>query len=155
MEVSTTDHPALALLPDVPTREQIEQFGHAVLAAETRHGVVDIGTMHQHAGKLYGRSVVIPASTFLIGLPHKAAHMNVCVGDITVWTEAGRQRLTGAHIIASPAGDMRVGFAHSETTWLSVHVNDTGTTDTTLIEDALIEHSERLMTRRVAQGALQ
>ena len=36
----------------------------------------------------------------------------------------------------------------------TVHRNDTGTTDPRVIEDALVEHADRLMTRR-AQGVLQ
>lgn len=144
------NHPALALLPDCPTQEQIEHFGALVQSLEGEHGIVDISTMHHHAEGLYGRSVVIKAGTFLVGLPHKAGHLNVCVGDVTVWTPAGRKRLTGAHILPAEAGVMRVGFAHQDTTWLSVHRNDTGGTDLQAIEDALIQHPERLMTRRAA-----
>ena len=153
MQVSTVDHPALALLPDAPTRDQIERFGAYLQSMEGEHALVDIGTMHHHASGMYGRSVVIKAGTFLVGLPHKAAHLNVCVGDITVWTERGRKRLTGAHILVAEPGVMRVGFAHADTTWLSVHRNDTGTTDNEAIEDALIEHPELLMTRRHKEAA--
>jgi hypothetical protein len=78
--------------------------------------------------------------------------LNVCVGDVTVWTTAGKKRLIGAHILPAEAGVMRVGFAHRDTTWLSVHRNDTGTTCPELIEDALIDHADRLMTRRAALG---
>jgi hypothetical protein len=151
MQVSTeVDHPATTLLPAAPTRDQLEAFGHWLQSMEARYDIVDIGTMHHHVGGLYGRSVVIPAESFLVGLPHKAAHLNVCVGDITVWTEGGSRRLTGAHIVPSVSGSVRVGFAHAETTWLSVHRNDTGVTDKRIIEDALVEHAERLMTRRHA-----
>ena len=139
---------ALAVLPEIPTREQIESFGQLLQSLESAGDMPDIGTRHHMAGDVYGRSVVIPAETYLVGLPHKADHLNVCVGDITVWTEHGRRRYTGAHIIPAKAGCMRVGFAHAETTWLSVHVNPTQGTDLQAIEDALIEHPERLMTRR-------
>jgi len=150
MEISTHDeaHPALAVLPDLPTQEQIEAFGTLLQSLEAEHGVVDISTMHHHAEGLYGRSVVIKAESYLVGLAHKAGHLNVCVGDITVWTSRGRQRLTGAHILRSEPGEMRVGFAHADTTWLTVHRNDTGTTDPRVLEDALVEHAERLQSRR-------
>lgn len=148
MQVSTLDHPALALLPDAPTREQIELFGAYLQSLEPAHGSVDLGTAHHHASGMYGRSVVIPAGTMLVGLAHKAGHINVCVGDITVWTEHGRKRLTGAHVMASEPGVVRVGFAHADTTWLSVHRNDTGANDIEAIEDALVEHPERLASRR-------
>lgn len=144
----TEDHPALAVLPDVPTRQQIEAFGALLQSMESDHAPPDIGTAHHLAGDVYGRSVVIPAETYLVGLPHKADHLNVCVGDITVWTDTGRQRLTGAHILAARAGVMRVGFAHADTTWLSVHVNRTGGSDIAAIEDSLVEHPERLLSRR-------
>ena len=142
------DHPALAVLPDAPTREQIEAFGRALQGLEATEAPPDISTAHHLAGDVYGRSVVIRADTYLVGLPHREDHLNVCVGDITVWTDTGKQRLTGAHILPAKAGVMRVGFAHADTTWLSVHVNRTGAQDIAAIEDSLIEHPERLLSRR-------
>lgn len=153
MQVSLPDHPALALLPEFPTADQIEAFGHHLQSLEAEHGVVDIGTSEVHADGLYGRGVVIPAGTFLVGLPHKAGHLNVCVGDVVVWTSAGRKHLQGAHILPAEAGAARVGFALKDTTWFSVHRNDTGTRDSAVIEDALVEHADRLMTRRVHERA--
>lgn len=151
MQVQIPDHPALSLLPDVPTREDIEEFGRLLQELEGQTGEVpDIGTAHHFAGDVYGRSVVIPEGTYLVGLPHKEDHLNICMGDIVVWTEQGKQRLTGPHILPAKAGVMRVGFALEDTTWLSVHVNRTGGQDTRAIEDALVEHSDRLMTRRHA-----
>ena len=97
--ITPIDDLALSVLPELPTQAQIEEFGHFLQSLEGEHGVVDISTMHHHAKGLYGRSVVIKAETFLVGLAHKAGHLNVCVGDITVWTPNGRQRLTGAHIL--------------------------------------------------------
>ena len=146
------DHPALAVLPDVPTREQIEAFGTFLQSLEADHAAPDISTRHHLAGDVYGRSVVILADTFLVGLPHREDHLNVCVGDITVWTDTGKVRLTGAHILPAKAGVMRVGFAHADTTWLSVHVNRTGGHDIPTIEDSLVQHADRLLARRT-QGA--
>jgi hypothetical protein len=79
--------------------------------------------------------------------------LNVCVGDIVVWTDAGRVRLTGANILPGGRRRARVGFALEDTTWFTVHHNATGTRDlsSTPIEDSLVEHADRLMTRRVPQ----
>lgn len=143
---STPDHPALALLPDAPTRAQIEAFGQRIEAMESA-GLVDLHTKHHINADIYGRSIVLGAETFLVGLAHTHPGIAVCVGDITVWTEDGRQRYTGAHIIQTKPGRMRVGFAHAETTWLTVHANKTGGTDVEKIEDSLVERPERLMTR--------
>lgn len=149
MQVSVPDHPALALLPEVPTRSDLEAFGHFVQECEARSEHPHQVCTMRHAGdSIEGRSVVIPAETFLVGLPHKLSGIAVCIGDITVWTEHGRQRYTGAHIIETQPGSFRVGFAHSDTTWLTVHANKTGSTDQAVVEDSLVEHAERLMTRR-------
>lgn len=142
------DHPALTLLSDCPTREQIESLGAFLESIEGGHPAPDISTAHYFVGEVYGRSVTIPAETFLVGLPHKADHLNVCVGDITVWTERGRERFTGAHVVKGRAGQMRVGFAHADTTWLSVHANHTGGEDLAAIEASLIENPDRLLSRR-------
>lgn len=148
-DTSALAHPALSVLPDVPTRDEIEAFGRWLQTLEAEHAPPEVPTAHYFCGEVYGRSVVISADTFLVGLPHKADHLNICVGDITVWTDAGRRRFTGAHVIPARAGCMRVGFAHADTTWLSVHVNNTGGCDPRAIEDALVEHADRLMSRRI------
>lgn len=145
------DHQALSALPEFATREEIEAFGAMMLAAEPQHGIVDLGLVHHHADKLYGRSGVLRRHNFLAGLPHKQGCINVCIGDITVAVEGGpHRRLTGAHILTSDARLMRVGFAHQDTTWLTVHANLTGSTDLAVIEEALVEQAHRLMTRRTA-----
>ena len=144
----TPPHPAIALLPEAPTRAEIEAFGRYLQGLESSQPAPDIGTRHHFAGEVYGRSVVIQADTFLVGLPHREDHLCVCVGDITVWTEHGRQRLTGAHILEAKAGAPRVGFAHADTTWLTISRNPTGGRNVQAIEDALVEHSELLLSRR-------
>jgi len=147
-EAQKRDEVALSLLPAMPTAADIEALSQLMLSLEAEHGIVDINTMHHHAEGLYGRSIVLKAGHLLVGLPHKAGHLNVCIGDITVWTDGKRERLTGPHIISSTAGTARVGYAHSDTTWFSIHRNDTGTTDEQLLEDALVENAHLLMTRR-------
>jgi hypothetical protein len=136
------------LLPERPTQAQIEAFA-ALVQASAPVGPVDVVTMHHQADGIYGRSVTIPAGAVLVGLAHKKGCLVVCVGDITVVSEAGWQRITGACIIRSDPGGMRVGLAHADTTWLTVHA--THLTDITAIEDSLVEHPERLMTRGTLQ----
>ena len=152
--LATLDHPALTLLPEVPTREQIEAFGQFLQGLEADCAPPDLHTSHHVNEDLYGRGVVLQPEAFLVGLAHKRPGFAFCVGDITVWTEQGRQRYTGAHMLKTEPGRMRIGFAHAETTWFTVHRNDTGSDNVQAIEDALVEHADRLMTRR-AQGVLQ
>ena len=146
--IATTERHALAILPATPTREQIEHLEALLFAAAAEHGEADVTTEHHHVDGLYGRSIVIPAGTVLTGAPHKADHLNVCVGDITVWTEDGMKRLTGVHILPSRPGAKRVGYAHADTLWLTVHANRTGSTEIAELEQELIEAPEKLATRR-------
>lgn len=133
------------LLPAAPSEGQIEAFA-ALVQASAPFGPVDVNTMHHQAEGVYGRSVTIPADGVLVGLPHKRGCLVVCIGDITVVSTAGWQRITGAHVFASAPGGMRVGLAHAETTWLTVHATDL--TDIASIENELVEGADRLITRR-------
>lgn len=136
-----------ALLPAAPSEGQIAAFAALVQAAEgVEGGQIDLNTMHHQAEGVYGRSITIPAGGVLVGLPHKRGCLVVCVGDITVWSAGQRQRITGAVVFPSKPGGMRVGLAHAETTWLTVHA--TGLHDIASIEDDLVEGADRLITRR-------
>jgi hypothetical protein len=48
---------------------------------------------------------------------HKAEHLNICSGDISVWTEQGMKRITGYAVLPSLPGAKRVGLAHADTMW--------------------------------------
>lgn len=136
-----------ALLPAAPTEGQIVAFAALVQAAERIDGgQIDINTMHHRAEGVYGRSVTIPAGGVLVGLPHLKGCLVVCVGDITVWSAGQRQRITGAVVFPSKPGGMRVGLAHAETTWLTVHATDLA--DIPAIEALLVDGADRLITRR-------
>lgn len=143
------------LLTDWPTDAQIEALAGAVLSAEGMGGGVHVNTRMHLAHLLAARSVVIPAGTVLVGLPHKLGGLAFCVGDITVWSAGSRERLTGAHLLTTQPGGYRVGFAHTETTWITVHANTTGGDDIACIEHSLVEGAHRLMTRRQLQEASQ
>jgi hypothetical protein len=144
---------ALAL-PDAPTHEQIERLNGALLHLEGQgHGVV-LETWHHFADGLVARTILIPAGTCLTGAPHKAEHLNVCFGDITVWTEAGMRRLTGYHVLPSMPGAQRVGMAHADTRWTTVHLNPANERDIDKLEDALVFGADLLQRRRLVDGQL-
>lgn len=142
-------HDAVAL-PDAPTRERIEEAEQQMLALE-RHGFgVAIETWHHFADGLVARTIFIPAGTDLAGAPHRAEHMNICAGDITVWTESGMQRLTGYHVLPSLPGAKRIGRTHAGTWWTTVHLNPTNERDIAKLEDALVVAADQLQGRRLA-----
>lgn len=137
----------VAPLPQTPTREQIDRFEAGLLALEAQAGV-PLDTWHHFADGLVARTILIPAGTMLTGAPHKAEHLNVCHGDITVWTEQGMRRLTGYHVLPSLPGAKRVGMTHADTHWTTVHLNPENLRDLAALEDALVEAPERLQRRR-------
>lgn len=141
---------APAVLPNTPTREQIERFEGELLALEGQGAGVEIDTWHHFADGLVARTIFIPAGTLLTGAAHRAEHLNVCFGDIEVWTEQGMRRFTGYHVIPSLPGAKRVGRTFADTWWTTVHLNPTNERDIVALGDALIEAPEQLQHRRAA-----
>jgi len=139
---------SLPALHDVPTRAQIERFEGALLQLEREYGV-ELDTWHEFADGLVARTILIPAGTMLTGAAHRAEHLSIACGDITVWTEAGMRRLTGYHVLPSRPGCKRVGMAHADTYWTTVHVNQSNERDVTALEDALVENADTLQSRRM------
>jgi hypothetical protein len=141
---------AIALmLPERPTKAQILAFAQMALAIEAEEGITDIDTTSYWAPGLYARSVLIRKDTILVGLPHKEGCLNICLGDITVWSEGKRDRLTGFHVLSSDPDMMRIGRGHTDTTWLTVHANPTNTRDMAVIESMLTAHADLLMDSRL------
>lgn len=123
------------------SREKIERLD-AYLAQLPQ---VDLQTRHYVSGGLYAREITIPAGTALTGAAHRQDHINVCMGDIIVWTEDGMRRITGHATMASRAGAKRVGLALVDTIWTTFHRTDE--TDIERLEEELFEEFERLQTR--------
>lgn len=124
--------------------EKIERLEAILLAGPQ----VDLRTKHELSGGVYARTIYIPAGTALTGATHKKDHINVVVGDITVSTDDGMQRLSGHHVIATKAGMKRGGFAHADTVWTTLCATEL--TDIEAIEDELVVESARLQTRVMA-----
>lgn len=140
---------AVDVLPGVPTRDQIVRLEDLLLAAESQGHGVQLQTEHHFADGLVARTILIPAGTVLTGAAHKAEHLNIAHGDITVWTEAGMRRLTGYHVLPSMPGAKRVGYAHADTMWTTVHANQTNERDIAVLEDMLVEDAHWLQSRRL------
>lgn len=115
-----------------PTRQTIRDFEHELAKLPQ----LDLETEHHFADGLYGRELRIPAGTALTGKVHAGKHINVMYGDITVWTDDGMKRLTGWHVLVSAPGTKRVGYAHADTVWMTVHASEE--TDLKKLEAELI-----------------
>lgn len=91
---------------------------------------------------VYGRELLIPAGTVLVGHIHKFENMNVLLeGEMLVTTENGPQRVGAGHLVVSPPGTKRVALALTDCRWLTIH--GTHDTDVDKIERQFIAHSEQ------------
>jgi hypothetical protein len=132
----------LAEAPDLipaaiaPTRAHIERLEEHLV----QHQQVEIPAVHRFAAGLYCREITIPADTLMTGKVHRAEHVSIMLsGDMTVLTADGMRRVQGPQVFISPAGTKRVGYAHTEVRWVTVHLNPDDTTDVALIESRLVE----------------
>lgn len=137
-----------------PTREQIERLEGEMLSLEGQGHGLALETWHHFADGLVARTILIPAGTVLSGAVHKAEHLNICHGDISVATEHGTRRLTGYHVLPSLPGTKRMGHAHADTWWTTVHCNPGNERDIAQLEDALVEDADTLADRRFANAVL-
>jgi hypothetical protein len=136
MSGMTTQLTVLNLIDHNPTPAQLQQL---------KARMVDIGgdtvgpaPENFFADGVYGRKLVIPAGTLLVGKRQK--HSNITVqlyGDIEVTTDDGPKRLVGQHVFVAPAGTERVGWTHAETAWVTCHATEE--TDMARIEADLTE----------------
>jgi len=98
---------------------------------------VEIVTKHYFSKGLYAREIFIPKGTVLVGKIHKYLSLNILSqGDITILTEFGARRVSAPYTVVSPPLTKRVGYAHEDTVWTTVHATDE--TDLEKIEDELI-----------------
>ena len=98
---------------------------------------LDALTKHHFAPGVYARELFIPKGTVLTGKIHKTEHLNIISqGKISVATEDGPKLIEAPHIMVSKPGTKRAGYAHEDTTWITIHVTDE--TDLDKIEELVI-----------------
>lgn len=100
---------------------------------------IDSLTHHHFAPGVYMRELYIPKGTLLTGMIHKTEHLNIFAGgDLSVWTDHGMRRLVSYEIILSKPGIKRVGYAHEDSVWITVHPNVKDEKDVKALEDMLV-----------------
>lgn len=121
---------------DATVRERILYLEDAMKRSPCQ---IDIPPVHTFAKGLYARSITIPKGTLLTGEIHKEEHLNiVSQGDISVLTEDGPKRVQAPCLMVSRPGTKRVGYAHDETVWTTIHANPTEERNIEQIEARLI-----------------
>jgi hypothetical protein len=129
-----------------PSRAQILNIEKFILECPQ----VETPTTHYFSPGIYAREMFIPAGTVLTGAVHKTEHLVQFVGDITVLTDGGMQRLTGRHTFLSKPGVKRVGYAHADT-WCTGFFA-TEKTDVEELENDLVEDAHLLQNRVYVLG---
>lgn len=98
---------------------------------------LDLPLTHWFSKGLYARELFIPKGTILVGKIHAHANLNIISqGDISVLTEQGAMRIKAPFTIVSPPGTKRVGYAHEDTVWTTIHATEE--TDPERIEAEMI-----------------
>jgi quercetin dioxygenase-like cupin family protein len=112
-------------------KPSVEQMRAKILKLEAQmlsmaEHAVELPVDNHFAPGIYMRALHIPKGTTLTGAIHKTEHMNILSqGEMTVWTEDGMKRLKASTVIKSMPGIKRVGFAHEDSVWITVHLNPT------------------------------
>lgn len=103
---------------------------------------IDIETTHHFAPGIYMRQIRIPKGATVTGAIHKTEHLNILsLGELSVWTDEGIKRLKASTVMLSQPGIKRVGYAHEDSVWITVHPNVTNERDVEKIRLTLTTNS--------------
>lgn len=98
----------------------------------------DFDTKHHFSPGIYMRELLIPKNAVVTGRIHKTEHLNILSqGMLTVWTEGGMKEVRASTTIRSLPGIKRVGYAHEDSVWITVHHNSTDERDIKKVEARL------------------
>lgn len=115
----------------------IEKLKEAVLSFQQW----DAGehTTHFFADGMYCRVLFQPAGCLIVGKIHKKEHFYIVAsGEITITGDGEAPRkVIGPAVIVSRPGTQRALYAHTDTTYLTVHRTDK--TDLEEVENELVE----------------
>lgn len=92
---------------------------------------------HSFATGIYVREIFIPKGFLLVSKIHRFDHpVFILEGDISILDGNEVKRIKAPFYMISPVGAKRVGFAHEDTRWVTVH--KTNETDLEKIEEEII-----------------
>lgn len=95
---------------------------------------------HRFAPGVYARELFIPAGQMIVGKPHKTEHLNIISGGtISYATVDGFNTVSAPYTFTSKAGIQKVVYAHTDTTWTTIHPTDE--TDLVKLEHELVDPS--------------
>jgi hypothetical protein len=139
------DAPAALLSEQDATRQKVMQMEAMMRESPDQ---IHIEPVHRFADGLYAREITIPKGVLLTGKIHLKEHINIISkGDISVLTEHGVKRIKAPATIISQPGIKRIGYAHEETVWTTVHAcnaTDPEEAERLLVVDTLEQFEEAI-----------
>jgi len=103
-------------------RDTIMDLQSISLQEEANGNSVDIETREYNCNGVYAREMRAPAGAFIVGEIHKEDHLTILQsGEITVFTDRGKERLIGPITFEDKAGVKRMGLTHTPVVWTSLH----------------------------------
>lgn len=136
---------AVAETPPAAVAAHVTPCGDSVIGRLERAMLdlpqVELPPTHTFSDGIYSRHITIPAGVLLTGKVHRRRHLVIVAkGDISVYDEQhGVRRLAAPAVFESMPGARRMGYAHEETVFITVHA--TRTRDLGQLEAELFEPS--------------
>jgi|JI9StandDraft_1071089.scaffolds.fasta_scaffold170722_2 hypothetical protein len=120
-----------------------EQFRSSIMEVQGEmlaQPQIECPVTHHFAPGAYGREILLPKGSLVVGKIHKHSHINVISkGRVSVITETGRKELSAPCTFVSDVGTKRAVYAHEDTVWTTIHVSNE--TDLEKLEDDIIAKS--------------
>ncbi len=104
--------------------------------------------IHHFAPGIYMREIRIKKGTILTGKIHKTEHLCTMNGDIEIASQDGKGRFTGYLTFLSNPGVKRIGYAHEDTVFTTIHAiegTDIPTLEAALVVDTFEQYEHYLL----------
>lgn len=101
--------------------KKIHEF-EKVIAAQPQ---LEIKVTHHFSKGVYAREIFIPKGALIVGKIHKHENLNIVSrGEISFISIDGAKRVKAPYTVVSSPGVKRIGYAHEDTVWTSIHGTD-------------------------------
>lgn len=136
--------PQVRVCADIGGEKTAAEMRESIMRLESimlnmKSAQIELPVKHHFSPGVYMRELFIPKGTTLTGKIHKTEHLNILSqGELSVMTEDGVKRLKASTVILSKPGIKRVGYAHEDSVWITVHKNEDEERDPDKIEERLI-----------------
>lgn len=119
-------------------RSYIESVKEVQEFMEENLELKEMPIINYFAPDIYMRQMDAKAGDLVVSKMHRTEHMNILLkGSISILTEDGVQYLEAPVVLKSRAGTKRIGYFHEDSSWLTIHPNQSNETDDNILVDSL------------------